>query len=154
MTVIALGVYLCIVAAVAYEQAQTFEDPPVLAYYYNLSTGEIFAHDRHALAPLMLSNGQEAVIAIVYACDACDSAIPGSQYIGWIEKYSAGLQDAYNEYGFESESVPHNLVNLGRFVAPPGPQPNWFRAASPQGERIIKHALEFCGDKTPIRCSP
>lgn len=136
--------------------AQTLPDQ---AYYYDLSTGEIYAAKAGSSPVDLAGDGSvKGVTASVRTCGACT---PDE----WQIAYLIGLSDAAVARIDEAQGMTDEMlrdaaisdaVAQGTIVAaaPGEGDIAWFAADTPEGAELLIGADQLCGDARPTTCTP
>lgn len=118
------------------------------AYYYDLDTDELFTDDGSRLPPFTSPSGGEAVRAMVFSCGDCDDA--ASRFVGYLQKMSAELKQAYESGG----EIPEDVARLPMRVRGPDDD-EWIAADAPGADAVTSAPTERCreqqADVTPCR---
>ena len=136
---------------------------PMHAYFFDLSTNELFTADKTLLAPIEAPSGSfkgepGGVSAFIYSCRQCD---PDEWEIRYLLKYS----DAAKQHMLQlQEQHPDKAVYMPQDRAATEPfrsgilvkrpeDANWVRKASPEGTTIVREAA-VCGSRLARQCRP
>jgi hypothetical protein len=161
-TVVLLGSLLLIVLSSA-----TSESDPTTqatqAYFFDLSTSELFTAEMTLLAPIDAPSGPfkgkpGGVSAFIYSCGQCD---PDQWEIRYLRKYSDAakrlmLQLQEDHPGravyMPSDRVATEPFRSGILVKRPE-DADWVRQSSPKGTAIVREAIK-CGSQLARECRP
>lgn len=152
--VAAAVVLFAIAAVVGWRNVNPPPAPTPQAYFYNLSTGELFAMPRETVSPATVSGGATALKAYVYACGECDAA---SRKVGYLEKYKDDVAPLVGKTfdDFDQQEAATQQIIDGLLVAQPpeDDEVNWIPAGSDAGMALINSPGNECGGQAQT-CLP
>ncbi len=132
-------------------------------YYFDLSTGELFAAAGGQITPVVNPHGDSAeptgVLAHVFACGSC--ADESARYIGWLSKHNeTRLQQLREKHGGELTPEALTLLDLssdGILIRAAQGNDQWVTPSSPAGRQLVAAAQQQqrCGGgQSPQPCVP
>jgi hypothetical protein len=121
-------------------------------YYYDLSSGELFANDS-VPAPIATESGSQAVWAHVFSCGSCDDA--SQRQVVYLQKFT---DEAKREKDKPLTQQDSDLIMAGdRIALPPktaGGEITWVRSDSMEAMRITESPMNLCPGGLPKHCQP
>jgi len=159
---VTVGVLLLVLAAaIGAIVMQTGRGGPGVAtfersvYFYDVATGDLFADSNAYLPPHVAPSGNEAVLAIVYACGDCDDDELRS--IARLIKYTDDAKQKLTAAGNDVSAQLMDEVSMnGTMVAlpPEDGEIQWFSSNSKPGMLISEHHLNRCPGGNLTICEP
>lgn len=127
-----------------------------LAYFYDLSTHELFAEENTHFSPFAAPSGGQAVRALVFSCGDC--AVEADRHIGHLQRFTDdALSQLHDAGGNVTSELLVEMSDTGLLVALPpesNGEPQWIAIDQPQAVDIMERHLTACGETPLTVCSP
>lgn len=132
-----VGIVLVVIAIAA--AAFMFRPKPspvsTQSYFYDLSSGEVFAADKQP-PPIDAPSGGQAVQAAVYSCGACE---PGAWTVAWLETYDGPAEPQHHRVAAVPEA---------------GGEPRWMSMVSNEAGALTNTPNTMCDGGAATACTP
>ena len=122
-------------------------------YFMDTADEVLFTATSDQLPPITAPSGKEGVRAFVFSCGDCGDK--ASQFVGWLETYTAEAKAAISAPMDDPEAgmANYELIENGHMVCDPVSK-RWVMANSEQGFNIMDMVQTKCGNTAPTPCFP
>lgn len=125
------------------------------AYFYDLTSGQLFAHPIKAQPPVDAPGGADkGVKAYVYACGEC---APDNLEVGYLTTITPEAHDMLAR-SIDDPAFDSTVIQDGHLIAQPPAEPggevNWVVQETPRAQQLRQAVASACAGAQPVECMP